>query len=136
LFDDKFFDTINILNKKDNSEERKKWLVLGSRSWVKGVKQSEQWCKNNNLDYEVVANLPYEKMLEKLSTSKGVCFKPTGLDTCPRFIIEAKLLGCELELNDNVQHLNEDWFNTDDTESIISYLKDRKEKFWSSVQSE
>ena len=136
LFDDKFFETIDNLNNKEKTEERKKWLVLGSRSWVKGAKESEMWCKNNNLDYEVVTDLPYEQMLEKLSNSKGVCFKPTGLDTCPRFIIEAKLLGCQLELNNNVQHLNEEWFDTDDTEKIISYLKTRKQQFWSSVKSE
>ena len=74
-------------------------------------------------------------MLTKLAKSKGVCFKPTGLDTCPRFIIEAKLLGCELELNDNVQHTSEEWFNTDNTASIVEYLKNRKDLFWRTVLS-
>ena len=88
--------------------------------------------KENNLDYEVVWNLPYEEVLEKLSTAEGICFKPSGYDTCPRFVIEAKLLGCKLELNDNVQHVNEEWF-TADKESTLDYLKSRKNIFWRSL---
>lgn len=133
LFSDSFFEKIENLNSTE--KEKEKWLVLGSRSWVKGAKESETWCKNNNLDYEVVADLSHDEMLKKLSESKGICFKPTGLDTCPRFVIEAKLLGCELELNDNVQHLNEDWFSTDDTQATINYLKNRKNHFWDLVNN-
>ena len=132
LFDEKFFSNIESLQ---NTVKNDKWIVLGSRSWVKGAQQSESWCKDNNLDYEVVADLSHDEMLKKLSESKGICFKPTGLDTCPRFVIEAKLLGCELELNDNVQHLNEDWFSTDDTQATINYLKNRKNHFWDLVNN-
>jgi glycosyltransferase involved in cell wall biosynthesis len=130
IFDSGFFEKIKELK---STNKNNKWLVLGSRSWVKGSSESEQWCKNNNLEYEVVSDLPYEKMLEKLAESKGVCFKPTGLDTCPRFVIEAKLLGCELELNENVQHTRESWFDTNDMSSIVEYLKKRKEVFWELV---
>ena len=65
--------------------------------------------------------------------SKGICFKPTALDTCPRFVIEAKTLGCELELNDNVQHLKENWFNNSSVEEMLDYLKTRRETFWNAV---
>jgi len=133
VFDDNFFDKINSLILEGKTKNKKGWIVLGSRSWVKGAGESEQWCKENNLDYEVIFNIGYEELLEKLASAEGVCFKPTGLDTCPRFVIEAKLLDCKLELNDNVQHLNEEWFNVDDTAKIISYLKDRKSCFWETV---
>ena len=102
---------------------------VGSNSWVKGVQESEDWCKENNLEYELVQNVPPGEFLQKLSSFKGLCFKPSGLDTCPRLVIEAKLLGCELSLNDNVQHTNEEWFNLD-YEGIISYLKSRPAFFW------
>ena len=133
-FEDAFFDKINDLNEKNKNTERKKWLVLGSRSWVKGAQQSENWCKENNLDYEVVNNISHDDMLKKLSLAKGICFKPSGLDTCPRFVIEAKLLGCELELNENVQHLDEPWFATDNVDEIMSYLKTRRQFFWSHIE--
>ena len=42
-------------------------------------------------------------------------------------IIEAKLLGCKLILNDNVQHKEESWFET--RESIYSYMRERTSVF-------
>ena len=102
---------------------------MGSDSWVKGVQESEDWCKENDLDYEVLRNASPGEFLEKLSSFKGLCFKPSGLDTCPRLVIEAKLLGCELELNENIQHLGEEWFNSDYDQSI-EYLKSRPSFFW------
>ena len=80
----------------------------------------------------VVWGLQYGEFLEKLAMSKGICFLPQGMDTCPRFVIEAKLLGCDMELNDNVQHSKEDWWNKD-VEEIFSYLENRADYFWSRV---
>ena len=103
--------------------------MLGSNSWVKGVAESEEWCKENQVEYEIVQGLNSNEFLKKLANSEGICFKPTGLDTCPRFVIEAKLLGCNLELNENVQHTEEEWFNAE-TEEMKTYLMTRKDFFW------
>jgi len=132
IFDDQFFHQIAELRTKA-PEKTGAHIVLGSRSWVKGFVESEKWCKENNLEYEVINNVPHSEVLDRLARSKGIVFKPTGLDTCPRYVIEAKLLGCTLELNDNVQHLNEEWFNTDDLDSIVAYLSSRREVFWNNV---
>lgn len=132
VFGDQFFENIESLTTaaKDKTDE---YLVLGSRNWVKGFKDSENWCKSNDIKYSVINGLSHQEVLEKLASAKGICFKPSGLDTCPRYVIEAKLLGCELELNENVQHLGEPWFDTDDTSGILDYLRSRREVFWNSV---
>ena len=113
---------------KDN-EKDDKYLILGSSSWIKGVKECVQHAKDNGLNYEIVQNLPYHELLIKMSCSKGLIFLPLGYDTCPRFVIEAKMLGCELILNKHVQHKDESWFETQD--SCYSYLENRKNTFWS-----
>ena len=128
LFNGDFFKFIDAVRKTINLKNDK-WIVLGSRSWVKGLNETESHCKEKGYDYEVLWNLPYQQFLEKMAESKGVCFKPTGLDTCPRMIIEAKLLGCDLDINENVQHGQEDWFNQS-YESIVEYLKSRPAFFW------
>mgnify|MGYP005811828877 FL=1 len=135
IFDGEFFDQIKNL-RNQLPADRKKYLVLGSRSWVKGFADSEKWCTENNIEYDVISDITHLEVLEKLATAKGICFKPSGLDTCPRYVIEAKLLGCELELNENVQHLDEEWFNTDDVDSIIDYLKSRRGVFWNRVSKQ
>ena len=127
IFNDSSLDYIEKLSEKEYA--RDKWIILNSSSWVKGVTAAENWCKENKVDYELVGGVSYGEFLKKLRNSKGVCFLPDGLDTCPRFIIEAKLLGCELQLNDNVQHTSEEWFSYD-KDKMIKYLRSRKDYFW------
>jgi len=135
VFDDKFFVTIKTLNEKYKESERNGWIVLGSTSWIKGAEEAEQWCKDNNKAYEVVWNLPYSEVLAKLAQAEGFVYLPQGMDTCPRMVIEAKMLGCELHLNDYVQHKDEIWFDTEDSFDTEAYLYAAREKFWSSIKN-
>ena len=115
------------------NEKEETWVVSSSPSWIKGSKEAEKWCVDNNKEYNKMHGLVYKEALETLAKSKGLCFLPTGADTCPRLVIEAKLLNCELELNDNVQHISEEWFNTDDLTITENYLKSRPDVFWKKV---
>ena len=130
VFSDNFFVKIKQLREKNKELERKGWIVLGSSSWIKGADQAEDWCKKNNHDYEVVWGLPYEEILDKLSRAVGFVYQPMGNDTCPRMVIEAKLLGCELELNEYVQHREEEWFATNNLLEIEEYLYGSRDLFW------
>lgn len=133
VFDDRFFINLKYLNSQPKN--KKGTIVLGSTSWVKGLDQAEKWCKDNNEEYEIVWDVPYEDLLVKLSNCQRVVYLPRGMDTCPRFVIESKLLGCELVINDNVQHGNESWFNTDNLLEIEEYLYASRDLFWNTVKS-
>ncbi len=109
-----------------------KYIILNSNSWIKNTNKSIQYAKENNLDYKLISNLSYLDMLNEISNSKGLIFLPSGYDTCPRIVIEAKLLGCKLILNENVQHKDELWFK--DKESILSYLSNRQDIFWKEIE--
>lgn len=113
---------------KDNVKDEK-YLILGSQSWIKGTEECVLYAQDNNLEYEVISGLPYHEMLIKLSTSKGLIFRPLGDDTCPRIVMEAKLLGCDLKLNDHVQHKDEKWF--DSADKIPAYIESQMTSFWS-----
>ena len=113
---------------KDNPKNNK-YLILDAGSWIKGTQANIDYAKDNDLEYELIKNLQYHELLIKMSTSKGLIFRPLGADTCPRIVIEAKLLGCELILNNYVQHKDEDWFAT--VESCEEYLDNRAATFWS-----
>ena len=108
VFDESFFSTVANLVKENVKKKKEKWIIVGSNSWIKGVEDSISYCEENNLDYEIVSNVAHYSLLEKLSKSKGLVFLPRGLDTCPRLVIEAKLLGCDLAINENVQHAREE----------------------------
>lgn len=135
VFDKQTLGTIKKLQgTQPRKEDRKGWIVLGSNSWVKGADDAEKWCKDNVKEYEVVWNVPYDQLLTKLASAEGFVYLPKGGDTCPRMVIEAKLLGCQMHLNDNVQHKDEEWFNTDDITSIEEYLFTAPGLFWNGIK--
>ena len=127
-------ENLKFINSLNTTEKNNKWLILQSTSWIKGTELAIGLAKERNLDYELVHNLSHHQFLSKLAESKGMIYIPPGSDTCPRMIIEAKLLDCELILNDNVQHKDEEWFESKDT--INNYLSTRTDVFWKRVESE
>lgn len=134
VFNDRFFAAVKFLKEQSEVIERKGWLVLGSTSWVKGAQDAIDYCEENKLDYEVISGLDYGEVLQKLSQAEGFVYLPRGADTCPRMVIEAKLLGCKLHINDNVQHASELWFDTDDSFDTEAYLYAARERFWNGIK--
>tara|TARA_Y100000296_G_scaffold87387_1_gene132913 strand:+ start:1797 stop:3410 length:1614 start_codon:yes stop_codon:yes gene_type:complete len=126
-------ESLNLIESYDVSNKNDKWIILNSQSWIKGVDSAVEYAKENNLEYELVWGLDHKQFLQKLAESKGLIFLPLGGDTCPRLVIEAKLLGCELVLNDNVQHKDEPWFADKDT--ALSYLRKRTNVFWEGIDN-
>ena len=126
--------TLDYIDSLECENKNNKWIILNSPSWIKGAKEAVDYAKENNLEYELVWGLDYLELLKKLAESKGTIFFPKAGDTCPRMIIEAKLLDCELILNDNVQHKDESWFET--KKSCKEYLKERTKTFWDTIEQE
>ncbi|MAJ23831.1 MAG: hypothetical protein CMI75_08665 [Candidatus Pelagibacter sp.] len=126
--------TLDYIESLDLSNKNEKWIISNSPSWIKGAQDAVQYAKENNLDYELVWGISHSEMLQKLASSKGMIFLPKAGDTCPRMVIEAKLLGCDLVLNENVQHHNESWFET--RESCMEYLRSRTKVFWNKLENE
>lgn len=133
VFSELFWHEIRILRDKFKDHERKGWAVLGSGSWIKGTEDAIEWCKQQGHEYKVLSGLSPSDMLEELAKSEGFVYLPKGGDTCPRVVIEAKLLGCKLHLNDFVEHKDEIWFDTDDQLETESYLYAARETFWNAT---
>jgi len=129
---------IETLRKSRNTKgwSKSHWAVIDGNSWIKGVAESCQSVRSAfpESTVEILAGLPYYDLLKKLSEFHGLSFQPLGGDTCPRTVIEAKLLGLQLLLNNNVQHLSEDWFDGDH-DDIETYLLGRPQVFWSTISN-
>ena len=125
-------ETLDYIINLDTTNKNNKWVIMNSGSWIKGVEDAVQYAEENNLEYELVWGLEHKDFLRKLAVSKGLIFLPKAGDTCPRMVVEAKLLDCELILNDNVQHKNEEWFAT--KELTMKYLRQRTKVFWNTLE--
>ena len=132
----------SVFNKDDirkmeflrNGHKVTPWLVQDSESWIKGTEDAIEWCKKTERKYELFKGLSRSEILNKMYNAKGFCFLPRGGDTCPRVVIEAKILGCELKLNKNVQHANEAWFELGTPDTILEHLKDLPNRFWNDIK--
>ena len=124
--------TLKYLSNLDTKRKNNKWIILDSPSWIKGKDAAVAYARKHDLEYELVWGLGYQQLLNKLASSKGLIFLPLGADTCPRLVIEAKLLGCEVISNENVQHIEEKWSKT--KESTFSYLSTSGNRFWSKIE--
>jgi intein/homing endonuclease len=135
VFNDRTMAYVKKLREEGTDQGREGWIILGSKSWIKGCEDAIKYCEDNNLKYEVLWDKPYNVVLESLSKAKGHVYLPRGKDTCPRMTIEAKLLGCDLVLNDFVQHKNEEWFNQKEFEHIEQYLYAARGWFWNGIKA-
>ena len=125
---------LEFISRIKTDERSDKYAVLGSSSWIKGAEDTQRYLGDRQIDFDVLQGLSYHDMLRKLSGYKGLCFRPLGGDTCPRIVIEAKLLGLDLDINENVQHASEEWFSQD-LDAIESYLLDAHNRFWNKLSS-
>tara|TARA_R100000808_G_C2155395_1_gene167777 strand:+ start:5546 stop:7192 length:1647 start_codon:yes stop_codon:yes gene_type:complete len=119
---------------KEKKGHTNKWLIMNSSSKIKGVREAIEYAIENNLEYELVGDLPHKEFLKKMQACRGLLFLPIGSDTCPRMVIEAKLLGKELIINDHVQHKDETWFSSTSTREIEEYLSSRPLTFWKKIE--
>jgi hypothetical protein len=124
--------TLDLIDDLYTDKKNDTWLILNSKSWIKGVDEAVDYAKAKDLKYELVWGLEYQELLKKMAKSKGLIFFPRAGDTCPRMVIEAKLLGCELILNENVQHKDEEWFATKN--SCKRYMRARSDVFWAELE--
>tara|TARA_R110000824_G_scaffold318052_3_gene505157 strand:+ start:496 stop:1362 length:867 start_codon:yes stop_codon:yes gene_type:complete len=130
-FDDDFFD---ILSKVKCSNKNSVTAVYGQPTWQKGLGNAIFWCEQNGKDYVNLYNLPYGDFLSQLSKCERLVFLPNGADTAPRTVMEAKLLGLEIVMNNLVEHADEPWFNTDDLEETIQHLRSTPSRFAENIK--
>lgn len=135
VFSKKHLAKMADLHGKYASRKSDKWVVLGSNSWIKGFEDAQSWCKDTGYDTDVLWNVPYDQALERLAQAEGFAYLPRGGDTCPRMVIEAKLLGCRLHTNEHVQNASEKWFVTDELADIQEYLENSPKRFWDEIRS-
>lgn len=124
-------DALKVLGElRKSNGHNGKWAVLGGGTWIKNQNGIEKYLQDKKLPYDVIGGgVPHAEFMKKLSLYKGLVFHPAGYDTCPRIVIEASLMGLELDLNENVQHQHDDWWNLAQTEKA-AYLEGKAVEFW------
>jgi hypothetical protein len=130
VFGEDFFQNIAPLIRNLPDIQKSEWITLDSDSWIKGTSDAVAWLKENNKEYRLLKNLSHREVLNELARAEGFVCLPRGGDVSNRMVTEAKLLGCQVVHNDNVQHAREDWLNNPDKEYTLNWLYGRRKVFW------
>lgn len=122
---------------KASKEKNNKYAILkgfgGWHSEAKGTDNAKNFCIVNKLEYDILPIQKYEDHIKTLAKYKGLVFLPIIDDTCPRAIIEARLLGLEVVTNINCQHVTEWWWK--DESKTLDYIKSRPQHFWDMIDT-
>lgn len=121
---------------KEPEVKREGYLIIGTESWVKGFRETMVWAKSKGYDFKVVYSVKHKDLLREFKNAFAYVYLPVGEDTCPRAVIEARLLGCKLIINSNVLHHDEAWFCLENPFDVLEYLKTRVSYFWSKTNAE
>lgn len=114
-------------------EVQDRWLILDSKSWIKGTEDAVKYCKDNGLNAFLISGVSNEQFLEELAKSKGMVFFPRDIDVGSRTLWECKLLDGIPIINDNVLPQFEPEY-TKNTEEIEQYHLEGPTRFWKIIQ--
>lgn len=116
-------------------EVQDRWIVLDSDSWIKGTEESVKFCRENNMNFQLVKNVSNDEFLRLLNTSKGLAFLPLDIDVGSRMKIESLLVGAKSITNNNVLPSFEPLIMAGNIEDIELWLLDGPARFWRNIES-
>lgn len=127
-----FIEELYFIQENTNRKRNGKYAIQKSDNWLKGTEEAVKYAINNKLEYDLIEGMEYRKFLTTLSQYSGFIFVPNAYDTCPRVVVEAKILGLHVITNDKVQITKE--LQPLSREEVLDMIYSNATRFWSSYQ--
>tara|TARA_R110001599_G_scaffold62402_1_gene173751 strand:+ start:137 stop:1666 length:1530 start_codon:yes stop_codon:yes gene_type:complete len=87
---------LNFIKSLNKEVKSPKYAIMDSDNPIKRRLDCINYCKKNNIDYDLIRDNDHKKFLEKLSNYSGIVFMTGHLETCCRVVVEAKMLGLKV----------------------------------------
>ncbi|MCK4837106.1 MAG: hypothetical protein KAT17_10720 [Candidatus Aminicenantes bacterium] len=107
--------------------------VAFSRGPIKGFKRAMKYCRDHGITPRIIKDLRPDQILDIFEQSRRFVFLPLALEPAGRMPVEARLLGCEVVVNQYVGVAGEAWWNGDDDQAL-EFVKDTPARFWRQVR--
>tara|TARA_R110002074_G_scaffold8656_9_gene35275 strand:+ start:6480 stop:8072 length:1593 start_codon:yes stop_codon:yes gene_type:complete len=119
---------LETLRKHCKDEKAPLHAVLGSNNAIKGTAEAEQYCKDNQLEYNVLPFSEFDEFVENIASHETLVFFPKTLETFCRVVMEARMVGCKLITNDWNGCTHEEWFPNYKGEALIDFVESKQEE--------
>ena len=118
---------LEFVREKIKNPKKDACSILLSAIEHKNTLGAISFCKNKNLNYELIESQDYYEFLNKLGKNNYFCFIPKTPETLSRVVIEAKMMNITVFTNKLVGALYEDWFYLNGEELINFMINKRQE---------
>lgn len=116
---------IALLKENYNNEKNNKTIVLKSSNPIKGFFDSIEYCKNNNLQYDILESCEYDDFIVKISKYEKIALFPKSLETFNRTLLEARMLNVKVATNNLNGCTYEPWFKEYKGISLINFVEQK-----------
>lgn len=87
---------LNYIDEIRSNEKKDCYAIMDSDNLIKKREDCINYCKKNNLNFELIKDSNHRNFLKKLNQFKGLVFMTGHLETCCRIVVEAKMLGLDV----------------------------------------
>jgi hypothetical protein len=118
---------LNLLEKLYNDPRSlNKCAVVHSPYPQKGTRESQEYCRQNNIPFDTIKDPNYESFLKSLSMYSSLAFHPSTPETCCRLVLEAKMIGLKVYTNKLIGASYEPWYKRNGL-ALIDAMRNKKE---------
>ena len=125
--------TLNLLRKLCNKDKRQRYSIWDSVNPIKNTPLTVAYCKRNEIPFDLVGFLPYDKFLEAITNNDTFIFLPQTLETLCRVAVECRMAGMKVVTNKKIGASSEDWFKLKG-EELIDYMAEKKHQICLKVE--
>lgn len=119
---------LNSLEEALSVQKTSKTAVLQSNNEIKGQRESVEYCKKNNIEFDLLPGLPYSEFVSKLSEYDKLVFFPKVLESFSRLAVEARVLNCSLITNNLLGCASEEWFKQKKGKELLNFIRLKKKE--------
>ena len=119
-------DKLDYIESICETPKTKENFIINSQNPIKGTRQAAQFCKQTNLQFDLIGPSPHEKLLKQMSEFRSFTFAPQVLETMSRVVVESKMLGCKVFTNRSlIGACYEDWYSLSGKD-LIDKMRQKK----------
>jgi len=112
---------LDFISSISETPKEKECCIVESQNLTKGTYQAIQFCKQNDISYDLITSSDEKEFLRTLSKYKTLVFIPTVLESLCRLVVEAKMLNCKVVTKPQLLGASsEKWFSLNGKELIAT----------------
>jgi hypothetical protein len=118
---------------RGSTERRDGTCVFASPHRIKGFRAARRYCRDHGIEPSLIRGLAPDDVLALFARSERFVYLPIGPEWAGRMVVEARLLGCEVVLNDNVGVSGEPFWGGSRAQAL-EFVADGPARFWRLVE--